>query len=100
MIAAFPDSIVAESDHDDDSYWFADHPKRRFRAKEDRQGRLWLVRRVLQGGDADVFLRTPVARRPIDSEFTIGVAWFQTALRVSPEHALKATRKIMRGVRR
>jgi hypothetical protein len=81
---------------DGDIQWFDAHPTRRFRAKRNSHGHIWLVRRR-PSAPIDVFLRTPVKATPApDTDLVIGTAWYIAAWGMPLVTAAAAARKAIK----
>jgi hypothetical protein len=95
MMAAVQDHVALEDTAIGDMAWFDAHPWRRFRAKKNRHGHVWLVRR--RQGAPDVFLRTPAKEMPADdTDLAIGTPWYIAAFQLPLDKAGKASRKAIR----
>src|SRR5262249_5980107 len=92
--------LVRDMDAIADAAWFGSRPRRLFRARLG-DGGTWIIRRRLQGGDADVYLRTyssTLVQHDTDGE--LATAWFSTAFPgLSPEQVRRAARKALRRER-
>jgi hypothetical protein len=94
--AAPEDAAVAADEALDDRRWFANRPARRYRARRGGKGAVWLIRRIAQGADADVFLRAAarLAAVPRDNEAEIALLWGRTVDPQLDAHAaIRAARK-------
>jgi len=82
----------------DDAAWFAEHPRRLFRARARADG-TWLVRRQPQGADPDVFLRVwSAAPPPSDEDEPVAAEWVAAACPDwSPRQARAWARKLLKG---
>jgi hypothetical protein len=72
-----PELEVTELDAGYDRHWFATHPTRRFRVRQNRDG-LWLVRRAGRDVMLRVFARS-IRRAPHDADQELAAMWFDTA---------------------